>query len=269
MDMPNTLINDRSSSLILDGRRPTAGGMPPNEEGNDELYSKNYNTQYKYYSTWKYVWTPEQWRQKYLEMADAYWTFARHPGKMEALWDLWHEAIDRENRIVSVSIARDKLQRELGPREFTLTYSPAWYADDATAKDAMRVAIDKLTRYYKHEIIEFHAIGEYTEAGRAHVHCYYELDGGHKITDKNFKRAWPHWRPSKKLGTGHQGGHHANVRGKSDFFGYIEKDLDTAWLNVHITRNANDDQTTQREGNPQELSQSRRDDDSDSSDSDC
>jgi len=253
MSTNNNMTNIGSSSQELDGRRPTAGGMPSNEEGD---YAYWYNRAYKYYSKF-YEWSTERWKQEINDCANTY--AYGHAGYIECLWDMYTQQSERERRFESVSEARDRLQRELGPREFTLTYSPAWYVDDKTAQDAMRVAIDKLTRYYKHEIIEFHAVGEYTEAGRSHVHCYYELDGGHKITDKNFKRAWEHWNPRKKLGQGHQGGHHANVRSKSDFLGYIEKDLDTAWMNVYITRDANDNEAAQREGSEGELSESSRD----------
>jgi len=125
-------------------------------------------------------------------------------------------------------------QHQLGPREFTFTYTDEWYENDTDAQTAMRCAVEKLTRYYKDEIIEFHAVGEYTRAGRAHVHCWYHLTGGRKITDKNFKRAWKHWDPKRKLGKGFQGGHHETVNRASDFAGYTEKHLEEAWLNIHI-----------------------------------
>lgn len=258
MEMPTTMTNNRSLSEELDGKRPNAGGMPSNQEGNDD-YSYWYNRADRFYKQYAPYWSADGWRSEFIRCANTH-TYG-HDGWMACIEDRLSEAIDREERVQNVSNARDKLSRELGPREFTLTYSPAWYADDELAKDALRVAIDKLTRYYKDEIIEFHAIGEYTEAGRAHVHCYYELDGGNKITDKNFKRAWPHWNARKKLGQGHQGGHHANVRSKSDFRGYIEKDLDDAWMNVHITRDADDNETPKRARDPQELPGDRGDED--------
>lgn len=247
MPTASSLTKSRSSSPNLDGRRPTAGGMPSNEEGNLHDYSYWYNRAHNHYKRY-YEWNSDRWRQEIAFCADAHYTYAQHDGWMMCLWEMLYQQIDRENRQQMVSEARDKLSRELGPREFTLTFSPAWYADNELAKDAMRVAIDRLTRYYKHDIIEFHAIGEYTEAGRPHVHCYYELDGGNKITDKNFKRAWTHWNPRKKLGSGHEGGHHANVRSKSDFLGYIEKDLDEAWMNIHITNASTTDRTAQTRG---------------------
>lgn len=117
----------------------------------------------------------------------------------------------------------------LGAREFTLTYSPAWMSD-VEARDKMKLAITKLLRYYRDDIVEFRAVGEVGSNGLSHIHAFYQLTGGLKITDKNFKRAWPHWNPKKKLGKGFEGGHHETVKEASDFKGYMEKDADTAWF---------------------------------------
>lgn len=123
---------------------------------------------------------------------------------------------------------------DLGAREFTLTYSPKWMTD-TEARDVMRKAIDKLVKYYTDEIIELRAVGEVGTNGLSHVHCFYKLQGGIKITDKNFKRAYKFWDTKVKQGySGHQGGHHANVKHESDFRGYIEKDIEEAWLDIHV-----------------------------------
>jgi len=132
----------------------------------------------------------------------------------------------------------ENAKQQLGAREFTLTYGDH-YTSPEQAKFAMEQAIERLTRYYKNEIIEFHAVGEYTKAGRPHIHGWYHLDGGRKITDKNFKRAYPIWNPKKKLGRGFEGGHHATIERVSDFHGYTEKHLEEAWHLTNIT-NAND-----------------------------
>lgn len=124
---------------------------------------------------------------------------------------------------------------QLGPREFTLTYSTKWGWDDDEAKETMRQAVERLTRYYKHEIIDFHAVGEFGSDGRPHVHGWYHLAGGRKITDKNFQRAYPRWNPKRKLGKGFEGGHHETISRISDFAGYAEKHLEEAWLKVDIT----------------------------------
>lgn len=127
---------------------------------------------------------------------------------------------------------------ELGAREFTLTYSPKWF-DDNEARMLMTKAIDKLMKYYKDEITQFRAVGEVGTNGLSHVHCFYKLTGGLKITDKNFKRAWSRWNPKKPLQRGFEGGHHATVKNESDFLGYIDKDVDTAWLDKTFSRDNN------------------------------
>lgn len=120
---------------------------------------------------------------------------------------------------------------ELGAREFTLTYSPKWMSDEE-ARIKMNAAVQKIIKYYRDEIVELRAVGEVGSNGLSHVHCFYKLSGGVKITDKNFKRAWSYWNPKKPLQRGFEGGHHATVRNESDFKGYIDKDIDTAWLDV-------------------------------------
>jgi hypothetical protein len=126
-----------------------------------------------------------------------------------------------------------KVPKGLGAREFTFTYSPKWFKSDLDARVAMEQSITKLLRYYEGEIVRFRAIGEGGYQGKqSHVHCFYELLGGRKMTDKNFKRAWVHWNPKKPLGRGFEGGHHASVASESNFLGYIEKEVDTAWLDI-------------------------------------
>lgn len=134
----------------------------------------------------------------------------------------------------AVRIAKNKhAGHMLGAREFTLTYSPRWF-DDNEARDLMKKAIQKLIKYYADEIIQLRAVGEVGSNGLSHVHCFYKLRGGLKISDKNFKRAYKYWNPKKVTSrTGHEGGHHANVRIESDFQGYIDKDVDSAWLDTY------------------------------------
>jgi len=129
---------------------------------------------------------------------------------------------------------RSKNRYELGAREFTLTYSPKWFENDVEARLALSAALDKLIKYHRNEITRLRAVGEVGTNKASHIHCYYELQGGRKMTDKNFKRAWSYWDPSKKHGNGFQGGHHATVKNTADFLGYIDKDIDTAWLDINI-----------------------------------
>lgn len=123
---------------------------------------------------------------------------------------------------------------ELGAREFTLTYSPKWF-DDSTARVTFEIAIKRLLKYYDGQILNLRAVGEVGTNGLSHIHCFYKLTGGVKITDKNFKRAYKYWNPKKLLGWGFEGGHHATVKNESDFLGYIDKDVETAWFDYTHT----------------------------------
>jgi len=148
--------------------------------------------------------------------------------------DLYNEELDR---YIALKTKARRLQNKvgkamkLGPREFTLTYSPQWGWDDTEARTHMSRAIERLCRYYSSQLVELRAIGEVCKDGKSHVHCFYSLEGGVKITDKNFTRAYPKWNTKIKCGkTGHQGGHHAEIHDEPSFRAYIEKEVDTAWL---------------------------------------
>jgi len=160
--------------------------------------------------------------------------------------DIRHQAVtdkvdmEASNRLMEAKLRQQRAAstthagRELGAREFTLTYSPKWMSDEE-ARDSMRKAISKLIKYYSDEVIQLRAVGEVGSNGLSHVHCFYKLRGGLKISDKNFKRAYKYWNPKKVTSrTGHEGGHHANVRVESDFQGYIDKDVEVAWMDVYF-----------------------------------
>lgn len=153
--------------------------------------------------------------------------------------DDYHDILCKSIRFLEEAIAAKRAKpkshagHELGSREFTLTYSPKWCSDEE-ARQEMSRAIDKLCKYYKDDIIELRAVGEVGSNGLSHIHCFYKLQGGLKITDKNFKRAWKYWNPKKKIGHGFEGGHHATVKEESDFRGYIDKDSDKAWMEKNV-----------------------------------
>jgi len=157
--------------------------------------------------------------------------------------DLYNEELDKFIELKRKRIALQKRvgkQLNLGPREFTLTYSPQWGWDDTEARHHMRTAIDRLQRYYVNQLVELRAIGEVCKDGKSHVHCFYRLLDGCKITDKNFTRAYPKWNTKIKCGpTGHQGGHHATVHDEPSFRAYIEKEVDTAWLDILFSSDNN------------------------------
>jgi len=148
---------------------------------------------------------------------------------------------DLESKLRNQRLMKKKhAHHELGSREFTLTYSPKWFSDEEARKQ-MSKAIDKLLKYYTDEIIQLRAIGEVGSNGLSHIHCFYKLREGKKITDKNFKRAYSYWNPTKKLGyKGFEGGHHDNVRSESDFLGYIDKDVEIAWLDKSVDNTTED-----------------------------
>lgn len=131
--------------------------------------------------------------------------------------------------------------RPKGAWELTLTYSPKWYQDDHEAQNAFKKAEQRLLKYYADELQQYRSVGEYTKDGRAHLHILYRLDGGGKFTDKNLRRAYPHWNAKVKVGKGCQGGHHAPCNSVSDYAGYIEKDLHTAWHQYDITSHAEEE----------------------------
>lgn len=134
---------------------------------------------------------------------------------------------------------RAKNGRPKGSWELTLTYSPKWFQDDLEAQEAFRTAERKLLKYYRDELEQYRSVGEFTADGRAHLHILYRLGSGGKFTDKNLRRAYPHWNSKIKVGKGNQGGHHAPVASVSDYSGYMEKELTTAWHN-YDHKNADD-----------------------------
>lgn len=136
---------------------------------------------------------------------------------------------DREKQLRKKMVKNGKHK---GYWELTLNYAPAWYQDDIEAQAALRTALDRLMRYYKNDLTELRATGEFTKDRRAHLHVMYQLQNGGKFTDKNLKRAYPHWNAKVKIGKGNQGGHHAPVDNEADFRGYIEKDLHDSWFQL-------------------------------------
>jgi len=140
-------------------------------------------------------------------------------------WDQW---VTLKN-MIHPPASRSKNGRPKGSWELTLTYSPKWYQDDLEAQEAFKTAERKLLKYYADDLEQYRSVGEYTADGRAHLHILYRLGSGGKFTDKNLRRAYPHWNSKVKVGKGNQGGHHAVVDSLSDYKGYIEKELKTAW----------------------------------------
>lgn len=126
-------------------------------------------------------------------------------------------------------VAKTKNGRPKGTWELTLTYSPKWFQDDTEAQEAFKKAERRLLKYYADELELYRSVGEFTSDRRAHLHIIYRLGSGGKFSDKNLTRAYPKWNAKIKVGKGNQGGHHAICESASDYAGYIEKHLDSAW----------------------------------------
>lgn len=248
------MTDNRFTTINLDGVNPSALGKPQEGKDQHELpfyheYQRHLEKEYPElvpYLTVNelaiydddltfYRWETSRDRAmkciRYTEVLDKI-----PDGIVEAM--LTRKQEENEARLRELRKKKSKhASYELGAREFTLTYSNKWFSDEE-ARRQMRRAIEKLCKYYKdgdQRIIKLRAVGEVGTNGLSHVHCYYQLLGGVKITDKNFKRAYPPWDPKIKQGsTGHKGGHHANVRHDSDFLGYIEKQVTDAWLDVTV-----------------------------------
>lgn len=158
-----------------------------------------------------------------------------HTAKLEAELEELNRKLEQKQQEAK---SKKHQSYDLGPREFTFTYSPKWMTDEE-AQEQMTKAIRNLIKIYRDEIIELKAVGEYDKSGKSHLHCYYHLQGGLKITDKNFKRQWKYWDPKKPQGKGFQGGHHETVKSISDFKGYIEEDIQagTHWLEIKHPHN--------------------------------
>jgi len=238
-------MDDKRSKLpnILDGNLLPAGqiGKGQAEDMHDKMYEElvRYLRHHRYEGTFApycednellVLWEHEHlpWRENPVNQRemDTRKTF--------------HDIMDRVPLDIIAKVQEQRLKNqkpkktryELGAREFTLTYSPKWM-DDAAARNEMTRAINKLLKYYSEDIIQLRAVGEVGANGLSHVHCFFKLKEGVKITDKNFKRAWKYWNPKKKIGRGFEGGHHATIKEESDFLGYIDKDADTAWLDIN------------------------------------
>lgn len=207
------------------------------EATDDALYLKevsrmmraNYdNHMYK-----KYLTEGECWELFCLGGNNSHLPVEERVRRTDRVFEIWEKVdFDELRREMELSRLRQKLEvkkthagYELGAREFTLTYSPDWYNDDK-AQFFMKQAIERLCAYYSDEIVYFRAVGEKTKADRVHIHAYYELKGGLKITDKNMKRAYAKWDSKHH--------HHKLVKKTSDFLGYIEKDIKGAWFNKTI-----------------------------------
>lgn len=73
---------------------------------------------------------------------------------------------------------------------FTLTTNGD---DPAVEEDRLIVASNKLFHQESVPVARGEAYLEYTEAGRPHIHGWYQTEDGGRIFSKVFKRCWPLW----------------------------------------------------------------------------
>lgn len=113
-----------------------------------------------------------------------------------------------------------------GPFAFTLTKSPT---DNLTVGDMLK-AVDKIMTQKSCPVAQYAWYLEYKGVdadglpAHPHIHGMYETESQGRIEAKHFKRAWPIWKESVKLGKGHRGGYHEPIKAEDDYANYIKKD---------------------------------------------
>lgn len=113
-----------------------------------------------------------------------------------------------------------------GAFAFTLTMSPK----DGYTQDEMITAVRKIMGQQSCPVKRYAWYLEYgnmEEKTHPHIHGMYETEGGGRIERKHFKRAWPLWDESQRLGAGFRGGYHRPVRDGEAYNDYIAKGVDT------------------------------------------
>lgn len=233
--------NEISRTQNLDGTA-VAPRQPRDQEWYlcDECFLAIYEEKYKPFLTPQEAWRLMGYEHKAVR---EYYSKGRLGYLSDEEWDdkfilmeKWLKGMNDEWDARKKAHNKTHVNHELGPREFTLTYSPAWGWSDSDARSMMQLAIERLCRYYADDIVELHARGEVGKNGLSHIHCYYELKGGLKMTDKNFKRAYPRWNPAKKTSKkGFEGGHHETVKVTADFKGYMEKEEEN-WFKHDVNK---------------------------------
>jgi len=137
---------------------------------------------------------------------------------------IYHKAM-REHQIKDHGVARNKTHSgngsHTGAWAFTLTKSPT---DDLTEEDMVKAVrklmaqkscpVEKYAWYLEHKDDNTHP----------HIHGMYQTSTGGKIETKHFKRAWPIWDPSIRMGAGFRGGYSRPVRSDEKYSAYIAKD---------------------------------------------
>lgn len=111
-----------------------------------------------------------------------------------------------------------------GPFAFTLNMAPT----DGLTKDDMIVAARKIMGQLTKPVTKYAWYLEYGDnetKEHPHIHGMYETRDGGRIPARQFKRAWPIWDESQRLGRGHRGGYHDVVRNGEGYSSYIKEDV--------------------------------------------
>lgn len=109
-----------------------------------------------------------------------------------------------------------------GAFAFTFTKSPS---DDLSEED-MILAARKLMAQKSCPVVSFAWYLEYGDVENKthpHIHGMYETESRGRIERKHFKRAWPIWDETIRMGAGFRGGYHRPVRCDESYAEYIKK----------------------------------------------
>lgn len=112
-----------------------------------------------------------------------------------------------------------------GAFAFTLTMSPK----DGYTQDEMITAVRKIMGQQSCPVKRYAWYLEYGDMEaktHPHIHGMYETENGGRIERKHFRRAWPLWDESQRLGAGFRGGYHRPVRDGEAYSDYIAKGVD-------------------------------------------
>lgn len=107
---------------------------------------------------------------------------------------------------------------------FTLTAPPDMeLTTEQFTASASKILKHGISSKYEHPTRSAYVL-EFTEKGTPHIHGVYTMANGRRITQKYFKRYWPLWDESIKLGHGHRGGYHQKARHSESYEVYMEKE---------------------------------------------
>lgn len=122
---------------------------------------------------------------------------------------------DSDNMPRSVKLIEEnhkhcKQKHRLSKKQFAFTLTTN--SDDrASAQSQLCFAVLRLFEQRTNPIAQGGAWLEYTEAGRPHIHGWYETKDGGRVFAKTFARCWPLWKEKRGL-TRFGGGYHEEMK---------------------------------------------------------